>query len=105
MADVVNHGRDYRGHVLPMALATTAAALIAAPAAPADSPATYLSGRTFACWQPVASDGPTGTIGGFTRARRGRVAFATDFVPSYLRGGQEGSFVPTATGVRFTSGP
>jgi hypothetical protein len=92
--------------VFRSALAATAVALVLAPPAlAADSRSNYLSGRTFECWQTFASYGPTGMLSGFNRAQRGKVAFATDYVPSYLRAGKQGSFVPTATGVRFTSGP
>jgi hypothetical protein len=92
--------------VFRSALAATVVALtLASPALAADSPSTYLSGRTLACFQTFASYGPTGMLSGFNRAQRGTVAFATDYVPSYLRAGQQGTFVPTARGVRFTSGP
>lgn len=87
-------------------LVAAAAGLVLAPSAvAADSPSLYLSGRTFACVQSFGSYAPNGRLSDVVRASRGRVAFATDFVPSYLRAGTQGSFRPTATGVRFTSGP
>jgi hypothetical protein len=95
-----------------------AATLTVAPAAEAaDPPSTYLSGRTFACWQTFAGYAPNGQLDHFTRAPRGRIAFATDFVPAYLVSGEtmtvylpksagtQGGWRPTARGVRFTSGP
>jgi hypothetical protein len=105
--------------VLRPVLAALAASLALAPAAEAAAgpPSTYLSGRTFACWQTFASYGPNGQLGGFNRAARGRITFATDFVPGYMVSGETmtvylpkaagttGAWQPTATGVRFTSGP
>ena len=101
------------------ALAASAAALVLLPAAAqaADAPSTYLSGRTFQCWQTFASYGPTGMLSGYNRAERGHIAFATDYVPRYMIGGEgmtyytpkaagtQGSWRATKTGVRFTSGP
>ena len=103
MGAVGGHAAIIVAGVLQPLLASAALLLTAAPAAAAaDSPATYLSGRTFACVQMVAVPG---TGDRYRPTRRGRVSFATDYVPMYLRGGRQGSFAPTATGVRFTGGP
>ena len=104
--------------MLRPALTTFAATLALAPAAQAaDSPSTYLSGRDFRCWQTFAGYAPNGRLDHFTTAGRGRITFATDFVPRYLVSGEamiyylpksagtQGDWTPTATGVRFTSGP
>jgi hypothetical protein len=92
--------------MLRSALALAALALATAPAAAsaATSPALSLSGHKFNCYQSFANYGPHGTLSGYNRAGRGSVEFATDYVPSYLRAGEQGSFDRTATGLRFTSG-
>jgi hypothetical protein len=88
--------RSWADTVLRAVPVALVAAVMQAPlASGATSPATYLSGRTFQCWQATGGD----------RVSRGEVAFATDYVPRYLRAGRQGAFVATATGVRFTSGP
>jgi hypothetical protein len=104
--------------VLRHALVALAATFALAPTADAaDAPSTYLSGRTFACWQTFAGYAPNGRLDHFTRAPRGRIAFATDFVPGYMVSGATmtaylprsvgttGAWRPTRTGVRFTTGP
>jgi hypothetical protein len=104
--------------VLRPALVALAATLAVAPAADAaPAPSTYLSGRTFACWQTFAGYAPDGRLDHFTRAPRGRITFATDDVPGYMVSGETmtvslprtagttGAWRPTATGVRFTTGP
>jgi hypothetical protein len=104
--------------VLRPALVALAATFALAPIADAaDAPSTYLSGRTFACWQTFAGYAPNGRLDHFTRAPRGRIAFATDFVPGYMVSGETmtvylprsagttGAWRPTRTGVRFTTGP
>ena len=72
--------------MLRSALVALAATLALAPAAQAaDPPSTYLSGRTFACWQTFAGYAPNGQLDHFTRAARGRIGRTWQIRPCRCR--------------------